>query len=257
MQEYSNKISFVKNSRGCYSIDTIIGCKYGMKNNNNGCYGECYAYNIAKRYGYDFSNEKLRYFDNNRENIIKEISNIDMPFIRIGTYGDPSSNWEHTINIVKQLSYILSLFNNKVIVIITKHWKLLSIDQMKELSKYNVIFNTSISALDTKEQRQNRYEQYIELKNYFKSILRVVSCDFNIKNEYGKRLLKIQEVLFYNENIIDNILRVSKDNYYVKNDIIKIKEEKFLNGKCLISKFNKNTYFGSCENCPEMCGVNL
>ena len=69
----------------------------------------------------------------------------------------------------------------KQIVIITKHWNNLTSKQMKELSKFNICFNTSVSALDNKRQLTNSLKQYNKLKKYCKSILRIVSCDFNLK----------------------------------------------------------------------------
>ena len=41
----------------------------------------------------------------------------------------------------------------------------------------------------------------------------------------------------------------------IKNGIVNVKESTFLGKKALISKFNRNTYFGKCSNCHEMCGV--
>ena len=254
MREYTNKIALTLNKRGCYSLDTIIGCSRGIKNNPNGCYGECYAANYSKRYGYKFGSEKLRYFESEKHmrNTINKINKISMSFVRMGTSGDPSSNWQHTIDIIKLISSC-----ERHIVIVTKHWELLTHEQLVELSKHNVIINTSISALDEKQLIDKRLEQYIEIKNYCKSILRIVSCDFNLENEYGNRLAKIQNALFNNENVIDNILRVSKNNKYVLNGVIKVTKERFLNSECSISRYNKDTYFGNCYNCIEMCGVNM
>ncbi len=31
----------------------------------------------------------------------------------------------------------------------------------------------------------------------------------------------------------------------------------FMKSKALVSKFNKKTFLGKCENCLEMCGLNI
>ena len=47
----------------------------------------------------------------------------------------------------------------------------------------NIIINTSISALDNDYEIEYKLNQYNNLKKYCKSILRIVSCDFN-ENSY-------------------------------------------------------------------------
>ena len=66
MRKYSNIISLTRNSRGIYSLDTSIGCASGMKNEQGGCYNDCYAYKSAKIYGYDFNTTILRDFRNEK-----------------------------------------------------------------------------------------------------------------------------------------------------------------------------------------------
>jgi hypothetical protein len=252
MREYSNKISITKNSRGIYSLDTSIGCASGMNNEDGGCYNDCYAAKSAKLYGYDFSKTILRSFINEKHRIkvVSQINKIKLDFIRIGTSGDPSENWEHTISIIKQIDMC-----NKQIVIITKHWTNLSIEQLEYLGTINVCINTSVSALDKPHLLSNSIDQYNILKKYCKSILRIVSCDFNLSNEIGNKLSIIQNELFKNDDIIDTILRLNRKNELIKNGIVNVKESTFLGKKALISKFNRNTYFGKCSNCHEMCGV--
>ena len=252
MREYSNKISITKNSRGIYSLDTSIGCASGMNNEDGGCYNDCYAAKSAKLYGYDFSKTILRSFVNEKHRIkvVSQINKIKLDFIRIGTSGDPSENWDHTISIIKQIDMC-----NKQIVIITKHWTNLSIDQLEYLGTINVCINTSVSALDKPHLLSNSIDQYKILKKYCKSILRIVSCDFNLSNEIGNKLSIIQNELFKNDDIIDTILRLNRKNELIKNGIVNVKESTFLGKKALISKFNRNTYFGKCSNCHEMCGV--
>lgn len=254
MRNYSGIISLNKNSRGVYTLDTSIGCHSGLKNNPKGCYNDCYAAKSSKLYGYDFSKTVLRYFESeyHRRQIVHEINNIKLDFVRIGNSGDPSENWEHTISILDKIKFI-----NKQIVIITKHWTNLNLNQLGFLKGINVCINTSISALDEPELLSNSLNQYHILKNYCKSVLRIVSCDFNLENETGHKLHKIQVDLFKNENVLDTVLRVNKNNQLVKDGIINVKQSKFLGKKTMISKYNKKTYFGKCSTCLEMCGVNM
>jgi len=263
MRNYRDIISLSKNERGIWDLDTIKGCKSGLIENENGCYNDCYAYKTAKRYGIDFSKSIERNFENeaHKLSIIRQIEKIDMPFIRIGCSGDPSENWGHTIKIIKQIrdSSQLSLFDissKKQIVIITRHWKKLTDLQLIELSKYNICINTSVSALDNEKLIENSLNEYNRLKPYCKSVLRIVSCDFNKDNEIGKKMAEIQLNLFKNELTIDTVFRPSKNNYFVKNGIINVKKMSFMKSKQLISKMDKKAFVGKCENCLEMCGIN-
>lgn len=263
---FKDVITMVKNSRGCYILDTVKGCSF-CKNTIGGCYGDCYANNIASRYKMDFSNPVNRmfiedkgeqiYFDDYGNNhhessLVKAISRIEMPFVRIGEMGDPSEDWNHTVEICKSISIA-----KKPIVIITKHWKVLSDENLESLSKLNVIINTSISAMDSESNTIYRLEQFNRIKNYLKSILRIVSCDFNLKNETGFELSKKQDQLFSigKGNIVDTVFRPSKNNYYVLNDIINTKKVKFLKASVLVSMHNDNCFLGFCSECPDMCGV--
>lgn len=264
MKTYKNIISLSKNERGIWDLDTIKGCKSGLLENDKGCYNDCYAYKTAKRYGIDFSKSIERNFENeqHRNLIVKQIEKIDMPFIRIGCSGDPSENWEHTINIIKQIkeNSQLSLFDissKKQIVIITRHWNTLTNNQLKEISKYNICINTSVSALDNKRLIKKSLNEYNRLKYFCKSVLRIVSCDFNEDNLIGKEMAEIQRNLFKNELTIDTVFRPSSKNEFVLNGIINVKKMQFMNSKALISKFNKKTFVGKCKNCLEMCGLNV
>lgn len=254
MRNYSPKISLTQNSRGIYSLDTSIGCNSGMTNEKGGCYGDCYAAKSAKLYGYDFSKTVLRDFVNekHRRKIVDGINRVKLDFIRIGTSGDPSENWEHTIKIIKGIENC-----NKQIVIITKHWTNLNQSQLDYLATVNVCINTSVSALDKPNLVQNSLEQYELLKRYCKSVLRVVSADFNLENETGHKLSKVQSELFKNENTLDTVLRLNKRNALVTDGVVKVSETTFLGKKALVSKFKPSTYFGKCSTCHEMCGLNI
>jgi hypothetical protein len=263
MKHYNNIITLVKNKRGVYDIDISKGCSSGILDNNKGCYNECYAAKNAKIRGYDFSKTIFRYFENDKHkhDIKNQISNIDMPFVRIGVSGDPSENWEHAINVCEWIQKIeqLNLFYDEIkdIVIITKHWNNLTQLQLNRLIKLKLTINTSISALDKNEHIKNRLIQYNKLKKYCNSVLRIVSCDFNLTNKQSLNYNKIQDRLFDNEKIIDTVLRVSKNNELVLNGIINITKMKFLNSIAYFSIKNKNSFIGKCLICPDMCGINL
>lgn len=267
MKTYSNVISLTKNERGIYSIDPIMGCNSGLLENKRGCYNDCYSAKSALFYGYDFSHNVLRDFKNKKHylKLIKDIKKIKLPFIRMGSSGDPSENWSHTLYICKKIdkglkSNQLSFFdtiNDKQIVIITKHWNILTDNQLNELSNFNVCINTSVSAIDDFEQLNLRLEQYNKLKKYCKSVLRIVSFDFNINNDLGHKYFKIQKDLFKNDNVIDTVFRCSKNNPLLKDAVINVHKTKFLGKPALVSKYNKKTYFGKCGNCLEMCGANF
>lgn len=254
MKPYNNKISLTKNGRGVYCIDTTMGCESGLQNEAGGCYNDCYAARIAKRYGHDFGKTVLKDFvsQQHKREIQSQIDRVKMPFIRIGASGDPSENWEHTISIIKVIQRC-----NIEIVIITRHWTTLTEDQLKYLSTINVCINTSISALDKPELMEKCLVQYQRIKQYCKSVLRIVSCDFNLDNETGHRLAKVQASLFKNESTLDTVFRPSKKNKFITDGVINVKEEIFNGKKQLASKFNRKTYMGKCGNCREMCGVNI
>jgi len=263
MRSYSNKITFSRNSRGVYSIDPSIGCTKGVEETENGCYGDCYAFRNAKIYGYDFSKTVYRDFENDShlESIKKQILKIEMPFIRMGTMGDPSEDWEHTLSICEklQIDKQLDLYPMRKIeiVIITKHWTNLTVHQLCRLMKLNVCINTSVSAMDKPSTLDNSMRQYERLKPFCKSILRVVTCDFNKANPEGYRLSIIQDEIIKDKQYIDTVFRPSKNNQLISNGIINVKKKRFLKAKQLVSKLNKKTYLGKCENCKEMCGSNM
>lgn len=264
MKDYKNIISLSKNERGIWDLDTIKGCESGLLENPKGCYNDCYAYKTAKRYGINFGKSIERHFENelHKNAIVRQIEKIDMPFIRIGCSGDPSENWQHTINIIKDIrnKSQLSLFDissKKQIVIITRHWKKLTNEQLNEISKFNICINTSVSALDNDNLIEASLNEYNRLKPFCKSVLRVVTCDFNEDIEEGKQKAELQRKLLKNENVIDTVFRPSKNNIFVTSNLIKVKKMAFMKTTALVSKYNKKTFLGKCENCLEMCGLNL
>ncbi len=268
MKTYKQAITIAKNNRGCYIIDTVKGCAAGALHNGRGCYGDCYAKNIASRYGFDFEDYKPRDFEINddgqmymfdlsdeahKQEILKQIKGVDMPFIRVGEMGDPSFEWEHTVNICEQIAVV-----GKPIVIITKHWKPLSDSLLGRIKSIDgLCINTSASALDTDDQVSYRVGQYQRLKPFCNSVLRIVSCDFNTDKPDGARRAKVQDELFKHDKIIDTVFRPSAGNLFVTSGIIKTQKVKFLKKDCIASVRDKSAYFGRCEACPDMCGISL
>lgn len=254
MREYSSKISLLNNARGVWSLDPIMGCASGTALDRRGCYDECYAARSARKYGYNFSKSVLRHFESEKHRvlIVKKLQAIDMPFVRMGTSGDPSENWAHTLSIIEAIKEAC-----KPIVIITKHWQEMTLRQLKQISRYPVCINTSVSAMDDARQRQRAMRQYERIKPYCESILRIVSCDFNTENIKGAKLDKIQTDLFTNNRAIDTVFRCSKNHALAVAGVIKLRETKFLGKKCIVSKRNPKAYFGKCGTCKEMCGISI
>jgi len=253
MRRYSKKISLIKNSRGVYDLDTIKGCKQGLSHSPKGCYSNCYAYNIANRYGYDFSKSVIRSFKNksHEENIKSKIRDIDMPFVRIGVAGDPSECWRHTVDVCEKIKEA-----GKDIVIITKHWVPMPCSLYSRVKKLGLIINTSISALDG-GLLDYRLKEYEKMKHISKSVLRVVTCDFNDNNTNGLYLKNIQDKIFNSYNFLDTAFRLPDDHYLVKNRVVHIEKVKFLKHSVYASVYNKDVYLGYCKSCPEMCGINM
>lgn len=264
MKQYKNEISLSKNGRGIWDLDTIKGCNSGLLENEKGCYGDCYAFKTAKRYGIDFSVSVERKFKDvqHLNQIVRQIEKIDMPFIRIGCSGDPSENWQHTIDVIEKIrtNSQLSLFDissKKQIVIITRHWNKLTDKQLEKIKQFNLCINTSVSALDRQELIDSSLFEYNRLKPYCKSVLRVVTCDFNESNLIGRQMAETQRKLLKNKDVIDTVFRPSSKNSFVVDGIINVKKMAFMKTTALVSKFNKKAFLGKCENCLEMCGLTL
>jgi len=264
MKVFKDIITLNKNSRGCYILDTVKGCSGCNENRPNGCYDNCYAQNIAKRYRFDFNNPVKRIFKTDKSvpmlfdfydekhmsEIIRQIKSIDMPFVRIGEMGDPSEDWEHTINVCSAISIA-----KKPIVIITKHWKEIPSALLPSIRSMDICINTSISALDSDQEIKYRLIQYEKLKSYCNSALRIVSCDFNLDTNDGYKKYLVQKELFKNTNIINTVFRPSVDNELVTSGIIKVEKVKFLRSKVLASMYYPDSFLGFCNDCPDMCGI--
>lgn len=253
MKQYSSIISLTKNSRGIYGLDPSIGCSSGMRAEKGGCYKDCYSANAAARYGYDFTKTVLRHFkdEQHRREIVRRISKIPLDFVRMGCSGDPSEDWGHTIGICKAIEAC-----NKQIVIITRHWTLLTSEHLEYISRANICINTTVSAIDTPDMLSRSLEQYERLKQYCKSVLRVVSFKFNPEHVMGDVYNAIQNDLFKHDGYIDTAFRPNAKNPLVVDGVIIAERVKFMNTKALVSRASKTVYLGKCSTCSEMCGIN-
>ena len=252
MKTYLPKIQLVKNGRGVWCLDTTVGCNSGLSANPRGCYGDCYAARSAKLRGFDFSKTVERVFESkaHEAQILKKLNRIPESFVRIGCSGDPSENWCHTLEVIDAIKT-----THKSIIIITRHWQLLTDFELEFLADVGVCINTSVSALDSTLVRDRCLHQYNRIKPYCDSVLRVVTCDFNTETVTGARMAEIQESLLSESNVIDTVFRPSKSNPLVKSGIIRTERAKFMSSSMLVSMKNKRAYLGHCGACTEKCGA--
>ena len=127
---YKPLLTASMNGKGVMDVDTVKGCEIGMKvRPGTGCYGECYANKSSSRYGRDFSISVSRVLNSvNFADVFSTVKNHYAGWYRIGVAGDPCHDWENTISICEQLKP-----SGKVPVIITKHWRALSDEQIERL----------------------------------------------------------------------------------------------------------------------------
>lgn len=234
-------------------VDTVKGCTAGMNARpGTGCYGGCYAAKIAIYRGIDFSQAVTRkvFSKTQARAIERAVSSAPEGFFRIGVMGDPCHAWEETVKTVEWLCEFARP------VVITKHWRVASDDQLRRLSKCHTALNTSISALDTPQELKHRKAQFFRFKLLGgNSVARIVSCDFIESSIEGERMKKIQDELFTLRPTLDNPLRVPKNHPLVTGGVIHLTVMKDLESERTISISNKETYIGHCAGCPDVCGL--
>jgi len=265
MNQFKQQLSATVNRKGVLDIDTVKGCTHGMAAHPcGGCYGLCYAARISRLYGKDFAKSISREMvqdpsqtefcfvgEIGANEIWQAVKNHPLSWFRIGTMGDPSHDWPLTLRVAEWLHTL------RTPIIITKHWVLLADDQLAKLSALGAIVNTSISALDSQEERDHRLGQYNRIQAAgIKSILRVVTCKFG-DTENGRRLSAIQENLLSNKHIIDNPLRIPATDERVLCGDIAVTRHPDLGGGSTVSILNEKTYIGPCGPCPDQCGVTV
>lgn len=251
MKTFKPLITLACNSRGCWIMDTIKGCGF-INENPLGCYDECYAAKIAARYRIDFGRVVLRRFadESHFVGIVRKINSANMQFIRIGEMGDPSWNWDHTLSIIERIRP----YSLKEIVVITKHWQ--PIPERLYGALDGVCINTSVSAMDSPADLSYRLGEYEKLRGRCESVLRVVTCSFNTDNERGALLAGVQDSLLNGRRVIETVFRPGVDNAFVADGVINCSRSRFLGGVGLSSLRNGGVFFGRCDQCPDMCGIN-
>jgi len=254
MPEYLPILTASENLKGVLDVDTVKGCACGVSRYpNGGCYGECYAFKIAKARGFDFSKSVTRKIGKDTfGDVFKTVKGHKLSWYRVGVSGDPSHDWEHTVTVCEQLEDTL-----KVPVIVTKHWFKMSDGQAERLKKVNAVINTSVSPLDTEEEIEERLEQSDRIKKVgIKSVLRIVTCNF-LTTEYAKQCANFQSYLLSLPfKIIDNPLRPRLNGPLFTNGHIGItKTVDNIIGNQIVSIHSDNVFLGECKHCPDQCGV--
>lgn len=251
---YRPILTATKNGKGVLDVDTVKGCKLGMAARpNGGCYGECYAAKDAARYGIDFTVSVSRlpapwvWPD-----VYRAVRDHDATWYRIGVAGDPCHDWENTLEVCEALSS-----TGKVPVIITKHWIKLSDSHISRLKAVRAVVNTSVSGLDTDAETKHRVRQIQRLKDAgVRSVARVVTCNYTGTTEWSRAAKAKQDYLLTLLPIIDNPLRASKTNERVMSGEIELtKVENAIGGGKMISLNDPKAYLGTCDACPDQCGV--
>jgi hypothetical protein len=254
MRLYSNVLTVDVNEKGVLDVDTVKGCTAGMAARpGTGCYGACYAAKIAKFRGLDFSQAVTRTIHTRAQAraIERAVATAPQGFFRIGVMGDPCHAWEETVSVVEWLAEFARP------VIITKHWRVMTDEQMRRLIACAAVVNVSLSALDTPAELKHRKTQFFRYKVLGgASVARIVSCEFNAENEEGARMKAIQEELFWLRPTLDNPLRAPMNHPLVVSGVILMTRVQDLASTRSISLANKATYVGHCAGCPDVCGIN-
>lgn len=253
-RRYLSVLTVTENRKGVLDVDTVKGCTAGMTAYpHGGCYGECYAHKNAVTYGFDFAVSVSRQFmgREHKATIIKAMNSSRQGWYRIGTAGDPSYDWRHTVAIVNALWH-----THKVPVIITKHWETMADWHAEKLSRLHAVINTSVSGMDTDLELKHRLAQRERLRDFgLRSILRVVTCNYGA-TAWGRTCREKQAYLLSLTPIIDNPLRARKLNPHVMNgDIILTRKEESVGGGKMVSLHSPDVYLGTCKGCPDQCGV--
>lgn len=251
---YRPVLTVVENRKGVLDVDTVKGCEMGMRAYpDGGCYGECYANKIAHMYGFDFSVSVGRKImgREHRGTLIRLMNTYPVNWYRIGTGGDPCHDWNGTLVAIRALRH-----SKKTPVIITKHWKELSDDQLTELASLGAVINTSTSGMDTNEEIKHRVAQLERVRSYgINSVCRVVTCDYGF-TEFGKECKAKQDYLLSIKPVIDNPLRLSKNNPHAINGDIRVaRKDESVGGGKIVSLHSQSVYLGVCSKCPDQCGV--
>jgi len=254
MREYKPYLTAAENKKGVMDVDSVKGCFYGVERYpGGGCYNECYAYKTAIARGFDFKKAVSRIPNpETLDTVVKAVKGHGLSWYRVGVSGDPSHNWENTVNICELLKT-----TGKIPVIVTKHWIRATPTQLTRLKRVGAVINTSTSPLDTNGEIYERLLQAEIVKGFgIKSVLRVVTCDFT-DSEFGKKKRGLQKQLLHMPYfIIDNPLRASMKNEMVLRGDIRIsKVYGGIVGNKSVSLHARRVFLGNCKHCADQCGV--
>ena len=255
-RRYSNVLTVSINRKGVIDVDTVKGCSLGMAAYpKGGCYGECYAYKNAHTYGFDFRTSVSRQFmgREHKGTLIKLMLRFPARWYRIGTAGDPSHDWTHTVAIVNALWHL-----HKVPVIISKHWIPMEDWHAEKLRRLGAVVNTSVSGMDSDTEISYRVGQLERLKGLgMRSVCRIVTCQYGA-SEWARGCQEKQDYLLSLAPIIDNPLRSRKSNpHVISGDIVLTRRGESVGGGKYVSLDSTAAYLGTCAGCPDQCGVDL
>lgn len=252
-RRYLGLITALKNNKGVMDVDTVKGCTLGIAAYGpRGCYNACYAARTASRYGIDFSRSVSRRLGSmSWRRVWREVANHPASWYRIGTAGDPSHDWEHTVAACERLAS-----TGKIPVIITKHWRIATDEHLKRLRAVGAVFNTSVSGLDTDAEIRHRLFQLMRVHCAgIRSVARVVTCKFGDTDE--ARIANARQAFLLSiRPHIDNPLRLSRSDPRVQSGFIlgRTVSEAIGGGK-FVSLHDDGVYLGRCDECPDQCGV--
>lgn len=249
---YKPILTVSENQKGVLDVDTVKGCTRGMAAYpEGGCYGECYARKGSLRSGIDFSVAISRRLTASVSiDVFCAVRDFRANWYRIGVSGDPCHDWENTLEVCEFLAP-----TNKVPVIITKHWVALKDEHVARFKALGSVFNTSVSGIDTDAETKHRVKQMMRLREAgLVSSCRVVTCKYG-ETEWAKAAQKKQDYLMGLGDIIDTPLRASSINpRVISGDIILERIDDALGWK-FISLHSRSAYLGTCEGCPDQCGI--
>lgn len=256
LRMYRDYLTVAVNAKGVVDVDTVKGCTSGIAAHGpKGCYQACYAAEIARFRGIDFSRSVTRIVRDKAQAIAIEraVKKSALGFFRIGTMGDPSHAWGATVDTVEWLS------PNAVPIIVTKHWRTARDSHIDRLVKCGAVLNTSVSALDSQSHLDRRL---FEIARYADaggvSVARIVSCDFVETTCEGARRAQTQRELFALPLVLDNPLRISSTHPLAVSGAVRLRKVKDLDAIRTISiSEDSTTYLGHCSACPDMCGASM
>jgi hypothetical protein len=253
-RRYGPWLTVELNRKGVLDIDAVKGCADGMAAYpDGGCYGECYAARTANRFGIDFTQSVKRQLHTqwHKSTLTRMMGESGLSWYRVGTAGDPSFSWSHTIQIIRRL-----WFMEMTPVIVTKCWREPTDEQLDKLRQAGAVVNISVSGMDTDIELEHRLAQR---KRFMQAgiwtIARVVTCAFG-PSEWARTCAEKQAYLMSLNSVIDNPLRPSVSNWRVlEGDIITTHRSDSVGGGKVVSLHSASAYLGKCEGCPDQCGL--